>query len=330
MRSTFADSIAILGDVNLSTAAEQATSQMGDLTLKENQKPMTILYGSNTGTCQSFALKLTADARAHGFAAEAVDMDSGTNALPTNGPVVIITSSYEGLPPDNAAHFMAWLESMKDGNALKGVRYAVFGCGHKDWSSTFLRIPKLVDDMLAKLGADRTVDLGVSDASRGDMFSDFESWTAGKFWPAVDAQFGVSESATKASKRGVEMEISTSTRASQLQHDVQQGKVLMTNSLTAPGEPEKRHLEITLPEGMEYQAGDYLTVLPLNPEENVHRVLSRFSLPSDAVVTIKEGSPVTLPTNQPTSVFDLLRGFVELSLPATRQVSEYISQTYKR
>jgi cytochrome P450/NADPH-cytochrome P450 reductase len=294
---------------------------MGNLEVKGNQKMMTILYGSNTGTCQSFAQKLAADGRAHGFSAKAADLDSGTNALSSNAPVVIITPSYEGLPPDNATHFVAWLESIEDGSALKGVQYAVFGCGHKDWSSTFLRVPRFVDDTLAKLGADRIVDLGVSDASRGDMFSDFDSWTSEKFWPAIKARFDLSASATRAPKRGLDIEISTSTRATQLQHDVQQGKVLMTKSLTAPGEPEKRHLEVTLPEGMEYQAGDYLAVLPLNPNENVHRVLSKFSLPSDAVVTIKEGSPVTLPTNQSVSVFDLLRGFVELSLPATRQVS---------
>ena len=66
-------------------------------------KPMTILYGSNTGTCQAFAQRLASDAGAHGFQAEVRNLDSATNALPGDRPVVIITSSYEGQPPDNAA-----------------------------------------------------------------------------------------------------------------------------------------------------------------------------------------------------------------------------------
>jgi cytochrome P450/NADPH-cytochrome P450 reductase len=308
------------GEAHPPTTAEQDTSRTGDTHIEESEKSLTVLYGSNTGTCQSFAHKLATDARARSFSAKAADMDSGTNALPTKGLVVIITASYEGLPPDNATQFVAWLESL-EGGALNGVQYAIFGCGHKDWSSTFLRIPKVVDGKLRKLGAKPIVDLGVSDASRGDMFSDFDSWTAEKLWPAINAHLGFSTSSTMVPNKGISMEISTSTRATQLQHDVQQGKVLMSRCLTAPNEPEKRHLEVTLPEGMEYQAGDYLAVLPLNPEENVHRVLTEFSIPSDAVVTMKEGSSMaTIPADRPVSVFDLLRGSVELSLPATRQV----------
>lgn len=317
------------GEVKSSTAVQQATSRLDELKVDDtSNREITILYGSNTGTCQAFAQKLAADARAHGFHANVMDMDSGVNALPTNQPVVVITASYEGLPPDNATHFVAWLESMREGNALTGVEYAVFGCGHKDWSSTFHRIPKLVDETLEKLGATRLVERGSSDASQGDMFTDFDTWEESKLWPALKMKLGAGEVITKPTKQSVEMEISTNTRASQLQHDVQHGKVLAAKCLTAPGEPEKRHLEIKLPEGMEYEAGDYLAVLPLNPDESVHRVLNKFSLPWDAVITIKEGGPVTLPANMPVSAFDLLKGFVEISLPATRKACPIVLRPF--
>ncbi|KAF1993752.1 cytochrome P450 [Amniculicola lignicola CBS 123094] len=281
---------------------------------------ITILYGSNTGTCQSLAQKLAAEAGARGYQASLNDMDSGINALPTDQPVAIITASYEGFPTDNAAQFVAWLQSMSGASSLQGVTFGVFGCGHKDWASTFQRIPKLVDATLEKLGGERLVQFGSSDVSRGDMFSDFDTWTEQSFWPAVSSRFsteGIIPSTTESAS--IQMEISTKTRASQLQHDVQQGKVLATKVLTVPGEPEKRHIEIKLPEGTEYAAGDYLAILPLNPDESVRRVLSHFSLPADAVVTIKGGGPVTLPVNQPISASGLLKGFVELSLPATKK-----------
>lgn len=164
------------------------------------------------------------------------------------------------------------------------------------------------------------MELGTSDASQGDMFSAFDTWCEASFWPTLSAKFGT-EGSTTQRKKGIDMEISTKTRSSQLQHDVKQGKVLMAKTLTAPGEPEKRHLEIELPDGMEYNAGDYLVILPNNPDNSIHRVLSKYSIPFDAVITIKEGGPVTLPAGKSVSALDLLKGYVELSLPVSKKVS---------
>lgn len=309
------------GETKSSNSSAETAQPPPNTQANGSSKKMTILYGSNTGTCQAFAQKLASDAYSRGFDARVADMDSGTNGLPSNEPVVIITSSYEGLPPDNAAQFVSWLNSMKGGTPLSGVQYAVFGCGHKDWSSTFYRVPILVDTKLEELGAKKLIERGSSDASQGDMFSDFDGWVEEKFWPAATAEFGVTSQSTRPVKKGLDMEITTSARASQLQQNVQSGKVLRTYILTAAREPEKRHLDIELPEDMSYEAGDYLSVLPLNPEESIRRVLIRFSIPRDAMITIKNGGPVNLPTNKPLSVFDLLKGLVELSQPARKKVS---------
>lgn len=91
---------------------------------------LSIYYGSNTGTCEAMANSLASSAAAHGFQAKVDILDKATDALPKQGPVVIITSSYEGEPPDNAAHFVSWLKSLQ-GTATSGVKYAVFGCGNR-------------------------------------------------------------------------------------------------------------------------------------------------------------------------------------------------------
>ncbi|KAJ4361247.1 hypothetical protein N0V95_002065 [Ascochyta clinopodiicola] len=302
------------GSIDPSTASHNAVTMSDSI----QGKPLTVLYGSNAGTCQSLAQKLAADARLHGYHARVLDMDASVNALPTNQPVAIVAASYEGLPTDDAAQFVSWLDFMKQDNTLHGMYFAVFGCGHKDWASTFQRIPKLVDASLERLGGTRLAPLGSADASRGDVTSEFDAWCEAQFWPEVKNHFGKAEPVMGDKKRGIDMEISTKFRASQLQHDVQQGKTLKAEVLTASDEPEKRHLEIQLPPGMDYQAGDYLTILPLNPDGSVGRVLARFSLPADAVITIKEGGPATLPANRPVSVYDLLKGFVELLQPASK------------
>lgn len=110
------------------------TKTNGDVrhpTTKSATQPMTILYGSNTGTCQAFAQRLASNAASHGFQAKVMDLDSATESIPQASPVVIITSSYEGQPPDNAARFIEWLQGCKDGS-LSGVEYTVFGCGHSE------------------------------------------------------------------------------------------------------------------------------------------------------------------------------------------------------
>ena len=104
-----------------------------DIVNGSDLKPMTVLYGSNTGTCQAFAQRLASDAAPRGFNANVMEMDSAMAKVPKDQPVVIITPSYEGQPADNAARFVEWLESL-EGDALQGVDYAVFGCGHSMYS----------------------------------------------------------------------------------------------------------------------------------------------------------------------------------------------------
>ena len=112
-----------LPDRSKTRAEASANAVNGD------SKPMTILYGSNTGTCQAFAQRLASDAATHGFKPQIMDMDAAVETLPKGVPVIIITASYEGQPPDNAARFVEWLQNCKEGS-LAGVDFTVFGCGH--------------------------------------------------------------------------------------------------------------------------------------------------------------------------------------------------------
>lgn len=94
-----------------------------------------------------------------GFTAKLGTLDSAAMKLPTDGPVVIVTASYEGEPPDNAAHFVKWLTGL-DGKELEGVKYSVFGCGNRDWVNTFQRIPKLCDETIEQRGGQRLLARG--------------------------------------------------------------------------------------------------------------------------------------------------------------------------
>lgn len=108
-------------------------------TVSDARKPMYIIYGSNTGTCQALAQRLATEAGKYGFQTSIQDMDTVSGSMPTKGPVVIITASYEGQPPDNAARYIEWLTQCGD-DEVTGVEYAVFGCGHSKHNPS-LRLP---------------------------------------------------------------------------------------------------------------------------------------------------------------------------------------------
>ena len=293
-------------------------------------RPLAIYYGSQSGTCEAMAQRVASDAPSHGFKATVVaPLDDATQTLlDKNRPVVIITASYEGQPPSNAALFVGWIESLKGDDALKGLSYAVYGCGHHDWVKTFHRVPTLVDARLAELGGERLVPFAGTDAADRDMFSDFETWEDDTLWPALKEKYGgpggqglngANSSGSGSISSGYTVEV-TVPRKSTLRQDVEEAVVTGERTLTRSG-PAKKHLEIQLPTGMAYRAGDYLAILPLNPRDTVARVFRRFQLSWDAALTIGSDRPTTLPTGTPVSALDILGAYVELSQPATRRVS---------
>lgn len=172
----------------------------------------------------------------------------------------------------------------------------------------------MLDSSFAANGATRISDAGFGDVAAGDIFNDFDKWQDEVFWPALGP---FKEDGVDA---GIELEIDTASRRSTLRQDVREAIVISNKVLTAPGEPEKRHVVLKLPTGMTYYAGDYLAVLPLNNMKNIRRVLRRFGLPWDAMLTIKDGANTTLPTDHMLSAMDILGAYVELSQPATRRV----------
>lgn len=280
--------------------------------------PLTVLYGSNTGSSEAFAHRIAADAAAHGFAATIAPMDDAAGKLPRDGPLAIVTASYEGQPPDNARQFVAAVEAL-GGDALAGVKFAVFGCGNRQWARTYQAIPKWVDAALEQAGATRLAPRGEAD-SGGDFFGAFDEWYAG-FWPAASAAFG-REAVVAEASAGLELTFVRGAREGALRlGDLQPATVVDNRELvdmSAPGARSKRHIEFALPEGMTYAAGDYLAVLARNPEASVDRVLRRFGLAADTQVVIGAGAAGGLPVGQPISCGELLASYVELAQPATR------------
>ena len=89
--------------------------------------PLLVLFGSNLGTAEGIAHRVADDARSRGFAATVGALDDHADALPKQGAIVVITASYNGQPPDNAAKFCQKLrDPALPSDAFAGVEYSVF------------------------------------------------------------------------------------------------------------------------------------------------------------------------------------------------------------
>ena len=223
--------------------------------------PLYVLYGSNTGSSESFAQRLVSGAPAHGkldyisvdvmftnafiegFRATLQTLDMVSEHVPTDGPVLIVTASYEGQPADNAKHFVEWLENIGAPHAFDGAKFGVFGCGNRDWVQTYQRIPTLIDRLLADHGALRLVERGEGDAASAEFFETFDEWEK-SVWETLGAEYGApAAKETNVSAFDVKT-VSTGTSRAELlrQRDLAFGTVIENKTLTAPGAPTKRHI----------------------------------------------------------------------------------------
>ncbi|HXI03897.1 MAG TPA: flavodoxin domain-containing protein, partial [Candidatus Saccharimonadales bacterium] len=292
--------------------------------------PLLVLYGSNLGTSEGLARTIARDAAARGFAATVGALDEHVAALPKEGGVIIVTSSYNGQPPDNAALFCRWLqEPGLPPDAFTGVTYAVFGCGNRDWAGTYQAIPTLVDAALEKHGAKRMCPRGEGDA-RGDFDSQFRAWYA-PLWPSVLKAFGLAEEASSAQAPPAAPRLSLVfvnkqaanpivTSYSAVAMRVRANRELQNRDCERPSQRSTRHVEIALPRGLAYHAGDHLGIVPRNGLDQIRRVLVRFKLDPGLYVTINQGSGAGthLPVNEPVPLVGVLASRVELQDVATR------------
>ena len=297
--------------------------------IKTNLTPLLILFGTNSGSSESFAQRIAADAAPHGYASSLHSLDEHIGDLPKEGAVIIVTATYDGEPPENAKKFAVWLETLGS-SSLKGVKFGVFGCGNKDWEKTYQFFSKHVDGKLANAGAERIVERGEGDA-RGDFFGDFDQWYA-KFWNQLGKTFG-KDTKNVTSTALYDVVDATEIRPMTLhQTDLHKGEILKNvelADLNSPDAESYRHVEILLPTGMTYKAGDYLAVLPINHKSNVERVLRRFGYDNESHIIIKKkgDSQSSLPTDYPINVSEVLANYVELAQPATRKQIEVLVES---
>jgi len=263
--------------------------------------PLTILFGSQTGTAEGLAKRAAREAGKRGFAATVVDMaQTGAERLPSERNLLVIASTYgDGEPPDSARALHAVLGAAA-APRLPEVRFSVCGLGDTNYR-LFCQCGKDFDERLERLGAVRV-------APRADCDLDYEA----AFARWLDASLAAFSGAAESPTAGTPVAAGKSPAAPVLNgpeggpaegadggHSKARpfpAAVLTVRALSGAGSgKEVNHVEFSLAgSGLAYEAGDALGVFPTNCPALVAEVLAALGYDGEEAVRAPDGSSVPL------------------------------------
>jgi sulfite reductase (NADPH) flavoprotein alpha-component len=308
--------------------------------------PLTIVFGSQTGTAEGLAKKVAKEAGKRGFAATVVDaaqMDLAKLGAERN--VLVITSTYgDGEPPDNAKALHAAL-SAASGATLSSLQFSVCGLGDTNYTH-FNQCAKDFDTLLEKLGAKRVSPCVECDL---DYEEKFNSWLSAALAALANAgsEFRVSSSEsaqpkTQNSKPETDSALETrnpepETHSSYSRSNPFPALLLTSRNLNAPGSGKQvHHVEFDLTgSGLVYEAGDALGVFAHNCPEHVQDVLTALGWDGEEAVPAPDGSSIPLrraltefyDLGKPTAELLTLVGACLQAIPASTDIASKLAPT---
>jgi sulfite reductase (NADPH) flavoprotein alpha-component len=264
--------------------------------------PLTILFGSQTGTAEGLAKKAAKEAGKRGFAPTVLDMaQTDVTRLAAERHLLVIVSTYgDGEPPDSAKALHGALGSQisnlksEIAPSLAGVRFSVCALGDTNYTQ-FCQCGKDFDARLEKLGAVRVTP-------RVDCDLEYEA----KFTAWLDESLRALGTAPAPALAPVEPLRTDSEPPSATPHPqsaIEYGRsrpfpalLLTSRNLSGPGSAKQvQHVEFSLEgSGLTYEAGDALGVFPQNNPEQVGTVLAALGCDGEEAVPAPDGSTTSL------------------------------------
>jgi sulfite reductase (NADPH) flavoprotein alpha-component len=235
--------------------------------------PVTVVYGSQTGTAEGLAKKLVKTLKKGNFEPEIHDMATyDRSRLASERNLLLITSTYgDGEPPDSAAELHSWLMS-DAAPRLEGVSYSVLALGDTSYPD-FCKCGIEFDTRLSELGANRIfsrVDVDV------DPDAPYAEWSAGVLATLAPAGAHIPAAAPVAEAQETGYSKSNPFPA----------QVVENRNLNGPGEKQTHQIALSLDgSGLEYEVGDALGVFPLNPPDVVDEIIANLPFKSGNVPT---------------------------------------------
>ncbi|KAJ0022196.1 hypothetical protein NQD34_009686 [Periophthalmus magnuspinnatus] len=320
--------------------------------MKKTGKNIIVFYGSQTGTAEEFANRLSKDAQRYGMkgmAADPEEYDMGELSRLSeisNSLAIFCMATYgEGDPTDNAQDFYDWLQE-NDDEDLSGLNYTVFALGNKTYEH-YNAMGKYVDKRLEEMGAKRIFDLGLGDDD-GNLEEDFVSWRE-QFWPAVCEHFGVEALGDDSSIRQYELQEHTDINMNKV-YTGEIGRlksfenqkppfdsknpflapVTVNRKLNKAGERHLMHLELDITGSkIRYESGDHVAVFPTNDSTLVNKLGQVLGVDLDVVISLNnldEESNKKHPFPCPTTYRTALTHYLDITNPPRTNVLYELAQ----
>jgi sulfite reductase (NADPH) flavoprotein alpha-component len=260
-------------------------------------EPLTVLFGSQTGTSEKLAKLVAKEAGRHGFAATVHEMARyPLTQLASERYLVIVTSTYgDGEPPDNGKTFWDFLAGAS-APVLKQTRFVVCALGDSNYPQ-FCAFGKHVDERLEKLGGTRVFPRVDCDVDYEDSFA--------KWVNAALPSLKPGENAEKSEKGAVVMDPGVAGGAGGVggeggaRYDRKNpfpAALIANRRLNGEGSAkDTRHFEFMIEgSGLSYTAGDAMGVYPSNCRELVAELIQALGCSEEEPVAGNKGSDVSL------------------------------------
>ncbi|KAF1919668.1 hypothetical protein BDU57DRAFT_585764 [Ampelomyces quisqualis] len=331
--------------------------------MDETDKNCVVFYGSQTGTAEDYASRLSKEGHSRfGLKTMVADLEEydfeNLDNFPEDKLAIFVLATYgEGEPTDNAVEFYEFIGaediSFSEGGGpgdkpLSKLNYVAFGLGNNTYEH-YNSMVRNVDKYLTKLGATRLGDAGEGDDGAGTMEEDFLAWKE-PMWAAVAEKMGLEE--REAAYEPV-FEITEKPELSAEDDTVylgepnknhlegnQKGPFNANNPYIAPiiesyelfttKERNCLHMEIDIAgSNLSYTTGDHIAIWPNNAGKEVDRVFRILGKEDKrhTVISVKGLDPTAkVPFPSPTTYDAAIRYHVEIGAAVSRQLVSTLAQ----
>ena len=266
-------------------------------------KKITIVYGTETGNSKRLATDFAAKAKQNHVHAKVVGMDQYrlTDLAKEEYLLAVISTHGEGEPPAAAKKFYDHIHN--NGFKLEKLKYGVLALGDTSYP-LFCKTGEDVDLQLNKLGGNRIVPLQKCDVEYDDeantWFNDvLKNITA----PKKEVVTVATPAAASAAKKGKQ---------------AYTGKVITKINLNDRGSnKETYHIEIEA-EGLEYQCGDSIGIVPENDSQIVTDIIATANIDGNKSLEFKK---------EKVTIYELLKRKINIVHLTERLVLLYATAT---
>ena len=269
---------------------------------------ITILYGTETGNSKRLATDFATKAKQNRINAKVVGMDQYRFAdLPKEEYLLAIVSTHgEGEPPIAAKKFYDHIH--QNGFKLDKLKYSVLALGDTSYP-LFCKTGEEVDEQFKKLGGNR-----IAPMQKCDVEYDVE---ANDWFNTILKNLNDSSTAVTVAEP-VTVIAPVAVVAKKVGKQIYTGTILTKINLNDRGSNKRTwHIEIAA-EGLQYQCGDSIGIVPENTTAVVEQIISVAKVDAVKKVVFK---------NEEVTIFDLLKYKINILFLTERLVKQYADIT---